>query len=145
MSMGMIRMTRASISGMGMEAAVLDSFNDPIPSNTASEEAARAIAVSEKAKAAVTEAARVQLAWEAQNILNHAKALAVKEAEVAKKPPAPTSTTNTTTAGTTGTKDKDKVALVETGADTGKILGMDSATFMLVAAAAAVMLMMEKK
>ena len=40
---------------------------------------------------------------------------------------------------------KDKLDVVSTGTDTGKILGMDSKTFMLVAAAGLVLFMMEKK
>lgn len=40
---------------------------------------------------------------------------------------------------------KDKLAIVETGSGTGEILGMDSKTFMLVAAAGLVLFMMEKK
>ena len=39
---------------------------------------------------------------------------------------------------------KDKLEVITTGPDTGKILGMDSKTFMLVAAAGLVLVMMEK-
>lgn len=40
---------------------------------------------------------------------------------------------------------KDKLEVITTGPDTGKILGMDSKTFMLVAAVGVVFLMMEQK
>ena len=40
---------------------------------------------------------------------------------------------------------KDKLEVITTGSDTGKILGMDSKTFMLVAAAGLVLMMMEHK
>ena len=113
MSMGMIRMDRT-----GMGAAALTSFNDAIPTNTAAQEAARAVSVAEQAKAATDPARVQQLTFEANAILANAKALAEKEK---------------------------KTVLVETGAETGKILGMDSKTFMIVAAAGVVLVLSGKK
>jgi hypothetical protein len=107
---------------MGTVAVPLTSFNDPIPTNTAANEAARAVSVAAQAKAATDPARALQLTREANAILANSKALAAKEA-----------------------KKDEKVTLVETGKGTGEILGMEPKTFMIMAAVAAVLVVMEKK
>lgn len=121
MSMGMIHLEQA-----GMGATPLTSFNDPITANTtAAAEAARAVGVAEQAKASTNPEVIRRLNAEANAILANARLLAGKESQAV-------------------VVQSKALPLVTVGEGAGKILGMDSKTFMLVAAAAVVMVMSEK-
>jgi hypothetical protein len=120
MSMGMIRLGPGQC-GMGTVSVPLDSFHDPILTNTAADEAARAAQVAEMAKKASTVQAQQLLTYEAQRILDNAKALAAKEAGQARD-----------------------TTVVSTGDDTGKILGMSTGTMLLIAGAVGLWVMGKK-
>jgi hypothetical protein len=110
MSQGMMRL---SMAGMGV-AADPTSFYDALPGATAAELAATAAAAAEAAKKATTAIQAQDLANQAQELLKAAKLKAAAEAG-------------------TKTQEAGVVPVVTTGVDTGKILGMEKGTFLLVA------------
>ena len=109
MSQGMTRLSQ----GMGV-AAGPTSFYDALPGATAAELAATAAAAAEAAKKAGTAIQAQDLVNQSQELLRAANAKVIVE-DNAKA------------------KESSVVPVVENGVDTGKILGMDKGTFLLVA------------
>lgn len=110
MSMGMTRLSQ----GMGVADPGLTSFYDALPGATAAELAATAMAAAEAAKKAGTAIQAQDLVNQSQELLRAANAKMIQEANAK--------------AG-----ESSVVPVVETGVDTGKILGMEKGTFLLVA------------